>query len=435
MALSAEFAADLKAAAARGPRKAATLLLVAMAAFVVVAIVWAGRASVDEVAVGAGRVIPTSQVQVVQNLEGGILSALMIVEGDVVEAGQVLLRIDDTTFASSFRENRARYFGFLASVARLEAEVDGKPVAFPAELAEEREVVASERALLDARRAELDASLDVLRRQEEQRKQELLELQRRITGTDQRLALARQELAIMTPMVDRGVTPRVELLRMQRQVNELEQDLETGRIGVPKADAALAEAQRRQAERRAAFRSAAQQDLNAQRVQLRSLQESMTSVRDRVARTEVKSPVRGIVQRIKVNTIGGVIKPGDDLVEVVPMDDTLLVEARIRPSDIAFLRPGQDAQVKLTAYDYATYGILPGKLEYISADTIVDEQGQSYYRIRVRTAATYLGTEDRPLHIIPGMVAQVDVLTGKKTVLEYLLKPVIRARNNALRER
>ena len=435
MALSAEFAADLKAAAARGPRKAATLLLVAMAAFVVVAIVWAGRASVDEVAVGAGRVIPTSQVQVVQNLEGGILSALMIAEGDVVEAGQVLLRIDDTTFASSFRENRARYFGFLASVARLEAEVDGKPVAFPAELAEEREVVASERALLDARRAELDASLDVLRRQEEQRKQELLELQRRITGTDQRLALARQELAIMTPMVDRGVTPRVELLRMQRQVNELEQDLETGRIGVPKADAALAEAQRRQAERRAAFRSAAQQDLNAQRVQLRSLQESMTSVRDRVARTEVKSPVRGIVQRIKVNTIGGVIKPGDDLVEVVPMDDTLLVEARIRPSDIAFLRPGQDAQVKLTAYDYATYGILPGKLEYISADTIVDEQGQSYYRIRVRTAATYLGTEDKPLHIIPGMVAQVDVLTGKKTVLEYLLKPVIRARNNALRER
>lgn len=435
MALSAEFAADLKAAAARGPRKAATLLLVAMAAFVVVAIVWAGRASVDEVAVGAGRVIPTSQVQVVQNLEGGILSALMIAEGDVVEAGQVLLRIDDTTFASSFRENRARYFGFLASVARLEAEVDGKPVAFPAELAEEREVVASERALLDARRAELDASLDVLRRQEEQRKQELLELQRRITGTDQRLALARQELAIMTPMVDRGVTPRVELLRVQRQVNELEQDLETARISVPKADAALAEAQRRQAERRAAFRSAAQQDLNAQRVQLRSLQESMTSVRDRVARTEVKSPVRGIVQRIKINTIGGVIRPGDDLVEVVPLDDTLLVEARIRPSDIAFLRPGQDAQVKLTAYDYATYGILPGKLEYISADTIVDEQGQSYYRIRVRTAATYLGTEDKPLHIIPGMVAQVDVLTGKKTVLEYLLKPVIRARNNALRER
>jgi adhesin transport system membrane fusion protein len=434
MALSAEFAADLKAAA-RGPRTTATLLLLAMAAFVIAAIAWAGRARVDEVAVGAGRVIPTSQVQVVQNLEGGILSALMVTEGDVVEAGQVLLRIDDTTFASSFRENRARYLGFLASLARLEAEVEGKPVVFPADLADEREVVANERALLDARRAELDASLDVLRRQEEQRKQELLELQRRITGTDQRLALARQELGIMAPMVERGVTPRVELLRVQRLVNELEQDLETARISVPKADAALAEAQRRQAERRAAFRSAAQQDLNTQRVQLRALQESLTSVRDRVARTEVKSPVRGIVQRVKVNTIGGVIKPGDDLVEIVPLDDTLLVEARIRPSDIAFLRPGQSAQVKLTAYDYATYGILPGKLEYISADTIVDEQGQSYYRIRVRTETNYLGTEDKPLHIIPGMVAQVDVVTGKKTVLEYLLKPVIRARTNALRER
>lgn len=435
MALSAEFSGDLKAAAAYGPRKAATFLLLAMVAFVVAAIVWAGRARVDEVAVGAGRVIPTSQVQVVQNLEGGIVSALMIAEGDLVEAGQVLSRIDDTTFASSFRENRARYLGFLASVARLEAEVEGKPVMFPADLAEEREVVANERALLDARRAELDASLDVSRRQEEQRRQDLLELQRRITGTDQRLALARQELAIMTPMVEQGVTPRVELLRVQRLVNELQQDLETARISVPKADAALAEAQRRQAERRAAFRSAAQQDLNTQRVQLRALQETLTSVRDRVARTELKSLVRGIVQRVKVNTIGGVIKPGDDLIEIVPLDDALLVEARIRPSDIAFLRPGQSAQVKLTAYDYATYGILPGKLEYISADTIVDEQGQSYYRIRVRTETNHLGTADKPLHIIPGMVAQVDVVTGNKMVLEYLLKPVIRARNNALRER
>lgn len=435
MALSAEFSGDLKAAAAYGPRKAATFLLLAMVAFVVAAIVWAGRARVDEVAVGAGRVIPTSQVQVVQNLEGGIVSALMIAEGDLVEAGQVLSRIDDTTFASSFRENRARYLGFLASVARLEAEVEGKPVMFPADLAEEREVVANERALLDARRAELDASLDVSRRQEEQRRQDLLELQRRITGTDQRLALARQELAIMTPMVEQGVTPRVELLRVQRLVNELQQDLETARISVPKADAALAEAQRRQAERRAAFRSAAQQDLNTQRVQLRALQETLTSVRDRVARTELKSLVRGIVQRVKVNTIGGVIKPGDDLIEIVPLDDALLVEARIRPSDIAFLRPGQSAQVKLTAYDYATYGILPGKLEYISADTIVDEQGQSYYRIRVRTETNHLGTADKPLHIIPGMVAQVDVVTGNKMVLEYLLKPVIRTRNNALRER
>jgi membrane fusion protein, adhesin transport system len=218
-------------------------------------------------------------------------------------------------------------------------------------------------------------------------------------------------------------------------VNDLEQELATARLAVPRAEAALAESQRRQAERQAAFRSAAQQELNTQRGQLRALQEALTSVRDRVARTEVKSPVRGTVQRIKINTIGGVIKPGEDLVEIVPIDDTLLIEARIRPADIAFLRPGQDAQVKLTAYDYATYGTLAGKLEQISADTIVDEQGQSYYRIRVRTAANYLGSAADPLRIIPGMVAQVDVVTGKKTVLQYLLKPVIRARSNALRER
>jgi adhesin transport system membrane fusion protein len=320
-------------------------------------------------------------------------------------------------------------------VARLEAEVEGRAVVFPAELAGETEVVANERALLDARRAELDAALDVLRRQEDQRKQELLELERRISGLEQSLALARQEQTMMTPMVERGVTPRVELLRVQRQVNDIDQELETARIAVPRAQAALQEAQRRQQERRATFRSMAQQELNNQRVQLRALQEMLTSVRDRVARTEVRSPVRGTVQRIKINTIGGVIKPGDDLVEIVPIDDTLLIEARIRPADIAFLRPGQDAKIKLTAYDFAVYGAVPGRLEQISADTIVDEQGQSYYRIRVRADTSALVGAAKEMQILPGMVAQVDVLTGKKTVLQYLLKPVVRARENALRER
>ena len=268
--LSPEFAADLRVASARGPRKLATLLLVAIAMFFAAAVAWAARAQLEEVTVGVGRVIPTSQVQVVQNLEGGILSALLVAEGDLVEVGQVILRIDDTTFSSSLRENRARYLGFLGTVARLEAEVEGRPVVFPAELAEEAEIVANERALLHARKAEHDASLDVLKRQEDQRRQEQLELQRRISGLEQSLALAKQELTILTPMVDRGVTPRVELLRLQRQVNDLEQDLETAKLQVPRANAALQEAQRRQTERSANFKSTAQQDLNMQRVQLRA---------------------------------------------------------------------------------------------------------------------------------------------------------------------
>ena len=323
----------------------------------------------------------------------------------------------------------------LAVIARLEAEAQGRDPARPEALADEPDLWAGELALYAARRAELTSSIEVLARQEEQRRQELLELDHRITGLDGSLALAREELAIMTPMVERGVASRVDLLRLQRQVNDMELELEGARLAVPRAESALAEADRRQEERRANFRSAAQAELNESRVRLKALEEALTSVQDRVSRTEVRSPVRGTVQRLAINTIGGVIQPGMDLVEIVPIEDNLLIEARVRPQDIAFLSPGLEANVKLTAYDFATYGSLSGRIEQISADTILDEQGQSYYRIRVRTDRNYLGTAADPLQIIPGMVAQVDILTGKKTVLEYLLKRVIRARENALRER
>ena len=434
-ALSQEFAADMKAAVSTGPRRSATLLLYTIVLFFIVAVVWASRATVHEVTISNGTVIPTRQVQVVQNLEGGILAEILVAEGDLVEAGQVLLRIDDTNFASTYAENEARYWGLLASLARLEAEANGTEMVIPEALIGADEVVAAERALMAARKTELDATLEVLRGQAEQRRLEIIEIEQRIVGLSESLSLAQEEFDIMAPMVAQGVASRVDLIRIERQVADLNRELKSAQLTIPRSHAALAEANQRQNERIAQFRTAAQAAINDETVRLRVLEQSLRSTQDRVTRTEVRSPVKGTVQIVTINTVGGVIQPGMDLVEIVPFEDQLLIEARVRPSDIAFLFPGQDAKVKLTAYDFATYGALDGKLESISPDTIVDERGDSYYRIRVRTDRSFLGTEAEPLEILPGMVAQLDIITGEKTVLDYLLKPIIKARENALRER
>jgi adhesin transport system membrane fusion protein len=430
-----EFSADLRTAARRGPRTSANILLFVVAGFFAAAILWASRATVDEVTTGQGRIIPSGEVQIVQNLEGGLVAEILVREGDVVQLDQILVRIDDTGFASSYRENRARYLALLATVARLSAEVDGGRPSFPPELNERPETVADERALFAARRAELDSSLAVLNLQTDQRRQELVEIANRVARLGESLALAKQELDIIKPMVERGVTSRIELLRLQREVTDLEREREAAQLSIPRSRSALAETQRRIEEKIAGARSLAQAELSQARVRLDVLKEALAAVEDRVVRTEVRSPVYGTVKQVLVNTIGGVITPGMDLVEIVPLEDNLLVEAQIRPADIAFLHPGQRAKVKITAYDFATYGALDGTLEQISVDAIVDDQQQSFFRIRVRTERSFLGDADAPLPIIPGMVAQVDILTGKRTVLDYLLKPIKRTRERALRER
>ena len=385
--------------------------------------------------IGTGRVIPSSQIQVVQNLEGGILSEILIREGEVVKEGQILLRIDDTGAASTFRENRARSLSLEAKIARLKAEVDGSKPKFPSALEGSAPTIAGELALYRARRAELESAISILRRQEEQRKQEIVEVQSKVKQLETRLSLANEELAILEPMVKKGVMSKVELLRLRRQVAGLDGELQGAKLSVPRIRSALSETRRRVEEKRATFRKEAQNELNESAVRLNVLKEAMTAVEDRVRRTEVKSPVFGTIKQLKINTIGGVIRPGMDLLEIVPLEDNLLVEAQVRPSDIAFLRPGQAAKVKITAYDFAQYGSLEAELEHISADTIVDEQGESFYQIRVRTDRSHLGNSTNPLPIIPGMVAQVDILTGKRTVLDYILKPILRARERAMRER
>jgi adhesin transport system membrane fusion protein len=432
-----EFMSDVRAAVLSGPRLSANILLLSIIGFFGGAVVWASVAELDEVTSGQGRVIPSSQLQVVQNLEGGILRGIGVKEGDLVQTGQVLLTIDDTLVSSKYREDRSKVRGLEAAIIRLRAETAGEVPVFPEELSLERpDLVATEMALYNARQNEIKASVQALRDLVSQRRQERVEAESRITQLTGSRALARQELEILRPLVEQGVSARIELLRLERQINDISGDLTAAQTSIPRIKSSLNEASRRIEERQANFQSQIATELVQAQGEMAAYTEVLTGARDRVRRTEIRSPVNGEVQQILINTVGGVIQPGQDLVHIVPLEDNLLVEAQIRPADIAFLYPGQEAMIKITAYDFSIYGGLTATLEQISADTITNEEGESFYQIRVRTKRSFLLAKDgKTLPIIPGMVAEVDVLTGKKTVLDYLLKPILKARQKALRER
>jgi adhesin transport system membrane fusion protein len=426
------------AAALTRPHPRASLLLFTVVLAVAALIAWAGWATLDEVTRGQGKVVPSRQVQVVQNLEGGIVTELLVREGEVVEASQVLLRLDNVTAAADYREKRARYLALSASVARLDAEIAGGTPDFPTEVARERpSLVANETQLFESRADALAREIGILERQQEQRQREIEELQARAAQLERSLALAQEELDITRPLAQRQIVSRIELLRLERTVGDLDGELQQTRIAIPRAESALGEAEQRIAERRVAARAEALRERSAVMAELGALGEEVGAGEDRVRRAEVRSPVRGTVKQLMVHTVGGVIQPGMDLIEIVPLEDTLLVEAEIRPGDIAFLYPGLPATVKVAAYDFAIYGGLDGTVETISADTIEDpERDESFYRVLVRTDDNVLvGPNGAPLPIIPGMTVQVDILTGEKTVLDYLLKPLRRAQERALRER
>ncbi len=431
-----EYLSNLAVAVERQHPRGGRFLLWAVVLFLAAAVYWAGVAELDEVTRGTGKVIPSSQVQVVQNLEGGILAEILVSEGDVVEEGQTLLRIDDTRFASSYREGRASYLNLKAKAARLRAEADGGLFEAPEEVQREQaDVVQREMNLFRSRADELATTAGILSQQADQRRQELSELKVEEQSLSRSYRLLERELQLTAPLEKEGVVSEVEVIRLKRQLNDLKGELEATRLAIPRIRSTLEEAEQKVAEIQLEFRSAAREALNETLAELARVSETNQALEDRVKRTWVKSPVRGTVKRLMVNTVGGVIQPGMDILEIVPLDDSLLVEANIRPRDIAFLRPGQNVTVKLTAYDFAIYGGLDASLEHISADTITNEEGESFYLVRVRTDRNFLGTEDVPLPIIPGMQTEVDILTGKKTVLTYLFKPVLRGMNTALSER
>ena len=404
-------------------------------AFLVIALIWANLAMLDEVAHADGRVIPSSQVQVIQNLEGGILAEILVAEGERVDAGQPLLRIDDTRFASSFNEGQLAEATTQARIARLTAEIEGIPFVPPQGLGDNAGTYRDQLQLYNNRQQELSSSLSVLEQQLRQNEQALAELRREEQKLTTNADLAKEELAMTEPLVATGAVSRVELLRLQVSVNESMGQLEVTRLAIPKAESVVQEAENRIAERKQQFTTAAQNELTEARAELSRIEVTNVALEDRVNRTSLRSPVDGTVKQVLVTTEGAVVQPGADLVEIVPLNDTLLIEAKIRPADVAFIHPGQRATVKLTAYDYAIYGGLDAVLELISADSITDESGEHFFQIQVRTKQNNLGSDANPLPIIPGMVATVDIITGEKTVMDYLLKPLKRAQALALTEK
>ena len=405
-------------------------------AFVAFCLLWAHFAVVDEVTRGDGKAIPSSRLQKIQNLEGGIVSELFVREGQIVNIGDPLLRLDDTRFASNVGETEADRLALLLRVERLSAEVQGRELVVADEVREKVPRQAdNEEQLFNSRRQQLLDEVAGLEEQLTQRRQELREFASKQNQFRNSLDLLRQEIRMSEPLVAEGAISPVEVLRLKRAEVESRGQLQATTLAMPRAESAIKEVERKIDETRGRFRSDALTQLNEARTDLSKIQSTGKALEDRVNRTLVTSPVRGIVKQLLVNTIGGVIQPGSDLVEIVPLGENLLVEARIRPQDIAFLHPGQEAMVKFTAYDYTIYGGLKAELEQIGADTVTDDDGNSFYVIKLRTNKSHLGSEANPLLIIPGMVASVDIITGKKSVLNYLLKPIIRARSEALRER
>ena len=399
-------------------------------------IAWAALSEIDEVTRGDGKVIPSQQIQVVQNLEGGILSKMLVHVGEIVEKDQLLLEIDKTRFSAPYQESRVGYLALKAQIARLEAETHDTPFSVPEEVVTEKpELGSREQKLYGSRKEQLAAKLQILQEQLNQRKQELAELRSRQEELTRTSGLLQRELSMTKPLVAQGAVSEVEVLRLQRQSSEMSGNIDATRIAIPKIESKIAEAKKALEGEQLTFRNTARGELIEAYAKLESINANSSALMDRLQRTAVRSPVRGTINQIKVNTVGGTIQPGMDLIEIVPLEDSLLVEARIKPADIAFLHPNQQAVVKFTAYDFTVYGGLDADLEHISADSITDKEGNDFYLVRLRTKQNHLGNKEKPLPIIPGMVVSVDILTGKKTILSYLLKPVLRAQSTALRER
>ncbi len=414
-----------------------TRITVWLASFLLIsALVWAKFAVLEEVTMGEGKAIPSSKIQIIQNLEGGIVAEILVREGQLVDKGDVLLRLDDTRFLSSRGESDADRMALTARLVRLEAEAEGKALLMPDEISSAYpQLAADETALFNSRQDHLHSEQRTLSAQLRQKTQELAEFTSKQQQYRSSLSLIQQELNMSIPLVSSGAISQVEILRLRRSAVEMRGEMDATTLAIPRAQAGISEIKSKMEESEFAFRADAFNELNQTRPELQKITATSVAIEDRVSRTTVQSPVHGIIKQLKVNTIGGVVQPGSDLLEIVPLENNLLIEAKVRPQDVAFLRPGQKAMVKFSAYDYTIYGGLKAQLELISADTITDDKGNSFYLIQVRTDKNHLGSTEHPLLIIPGMIATVDIITGEKSVLDYLLKPVLKARSEALRER
>lgn len=418
------------------PAKAAQLLLYIVTGLVVVTLLWASVARLDRVTRGQGWVVTSNSLQEVQYLEGGIVEEILVSPGDRVNAGDLLVKLDPTQMNVEFTQGQEAFQLLTARIMRLEAEAGLEPLVFPAAFrVAAPDIVMREEALYRAREAEFMAALDVEGKKQGQRKEALEDAKVAYSTAKEALAFADQELAMVRRLVDKGIEPRVELLRAQQREAAARGETQRAKIAVTRSSLEADEATGEIERIRTTFSAAAADELNKAKAELESLRGELPALQDKVSRTDVRAPVAGVVNRVLVSTIGGVVAPGETIVEIVPSEDSLLVEAQIQPADIGFLTIGQSARVSITAFDSSIYGSLDGVIETISPDAIEDEKsGERFYTIRVRTAAESLKDKKRSVRIMSGMAAEVSILNGKRTVLAYIMKPLADVGGKALQE-
>jgi len=431
-----EFMPIRSAAKRKGAGFFSHVLLVSIISFFIIFLIWASLTELDEVTRGEGKVIPSSSIQIIDNLEGGIVSEILVKDGDLVGQGQILLKIDNVLAEADLKEAQKRIAVFDIQRIRLEAELNQSELVYPENYIKNYALsVSTETKLFNSRRHKIEQQIEVLESQLKQKNQEIAELERNIQRLSKSEKLAREQIEITRPLAKKGAISRVELIQRERDYNDINGELETTKLSLPRIISARDEAKEKVEEQIATYREEVSQKLSEVRFELQTLQEKIITNEDRVTRTAVKSPVNGFIKQLLVNTVGGVIQPGEDLIEIVPIDEQLKIRAEIKPSDIAFLRPGLPATIKITAYDFSIYGGLKAKVIDISVDTIEDDKKNEFYYVNLISEKNYLGNENKKLPIIPGMTASVDILTGKKSVLDYLLKPILKTKNNALTER
>ncbi|MGL6041096.1 MAG: HlyD family type I secretion periplasmic adaptor subunit, partial [Deefgea sp.] len=409
-------------------------ILYASCLLILILIVWAFFAEIDQVTLAEGKVIPSSQVQVIQNLEGGIVSQTLVKVGDIVKKGQVLMKLDEKRFSSSLGESTVKRDALTAKFTRLSAETNGTNFEPPVDLLKSNpQVVEAERQLFVSRKRELESNVAILQSEAAQRSHEIEGMRAKVAKLESGLKLANEEYAMSKPLVEKNVISQIDFMHLQRQISDLKGEINEARLSIPRLQSSLAETNGKVAGVYAKARADAGNELSLVKAELDSTAATTVALSDRFDRTTIRAPLDGVVKLIKVNTVGGVLQPGMDVMEIVPLEDNLLIEAKVRPSDIGFLRPGQEAMVKFSAYDFSIYGGLVADVETITADSVTDEaKKESFYLVRVRTRSNHLGDDKQPLAIIPGMLSTVHIRTGKKTVMQYLLKPIVKARDEAM---
>ena len=405
-------------------------------ATIIAFVIWASFAQIDEITRGEGKVIPYGQNQIIQNLEGGIVEDILVTEGDKVKKDQILLKINNSKSTSDSESNKIRYNELLAKKLRLQALIYNKP--FKSIKTNDKNLqffLLKEKELYHTLKAKRLAEDNAIIQQIEQKKQEVKEAKAKVKTLKKSLEYVQEEIKMTEPMVRQGIKSRVDFLKLKREESEIINKIEAARLSIPRLKHNIEEFRSKRIKAKQEYLNNLREELNKTIAELKRVEAELKAINDTVQRTIVKSPVDGIVQKLYVHTIGGVVKPGADLVEIVPTNDKLFLEIKIKPKDIAFIHPGAKAKIKVSAYDYSIYGGLDGEVVKISPDSITDEKDRTYYLIYIKTDKNYLGSDDNPLYIIPGMIVNADIITGKKTIMQYILKPILKSKQYMFTER